>query len=50
MEMHKIMQYDTGTQRKIKQTKESRHMDSLFFWKNSHKINLKWINYDEKQS
>jgi hypothetical protein len=28
----KIMQYDTGTQNvKIKQTKESRHMDSLFF-------------------
>jgi hypothetical protein len=24
-------------------------MDSLFFMKNSHKINLKWINYDEKK-
>jgi hypothetical protein len=24
-------------------------MDSLFFYENSHKINLKWINYDEKK-
>jgi hypothetical protein len=41
MEMHKIMQYDTGKKKiKIKQTKESRHMDSLFFFEKI-VINLK---------